>query len=93
MKKKIKLLNFKNEDEERAFWSKIDLADYFDSKDLSSVSFPNLKPSSRAISIRLPETMFIRLKEQANELHIPYQSLIKQYLARALKENNPNKAA
>ena len=85
MKKDIKLRKFKNEADERSFWNKIDLAEYFESKDLRSVSFPDLKPSSRPVSIRLPEPMFIRLKEQANALHIPYQSLIKQYLAKGIK--------
>jgi predicted DNA binding CopG/RHH family protein len=87
MKKKIKLRKFRNEDEERKFWAQIDLADYFGSKDLRSVSFPNLKPTSRAISLRLPEPMLIRLKEQANELDIPYQSLIKQYIAKGINRS------
>ncbi|MBI3252474.1 MAG: hypothetical protein HYZ52_04065 [Candidatus Omnitrophica bacterium] len=86
MKKNLKLHKFHNEDEERKFWATLDLADYFESKDLASVSFPNLKPSSRSISIRLSEPMLIRLKEQANELHIPYQSLIKQYIARGIRQ-------
>ena len=85
MKKPLKLPKFKTEDEERDFWAKIDLADYFESKDFQAVSFPNLKPSSRAISIRLSEPMILRLKERANERHVPYQSLIKQYIADGLK--------
>ena len=85
MKKALKITRFKTEDEERDFWAKIDLADYFESKDFQAVSFPNLKPSSRAISLRLPEPMILRLKEQANERQIPYQSLIKQYIAEGLK--------
>ena len=85
MKKPLRLPKFKTEDEERDFWAKIDLADYFESKDFQAVSFPNLKPSSRAISIRLPEPMILRLKEQANERHVPYQSLIKQYITEGLK--------
>lgn len=84
MKKNLKLPKFKNEDEERGFWSNIDLTDYFESKDLRAVSFPDLKPSSRSISIRFSEPMLMRLKEQANELHIPYQSLIKKYLAEGI---------
>ena len=82
--KNLKTLNFKSEDQERAFWSKIDLADYFESDDLRAVSFPNLKPSSRSISLRLSEAMLMRLKEKANELHVPYQSLIKQYIAKGI---------
>ena len=50
-----------------------------------AVPFPNLKLSSRAISLRLPEPMILRLKERANERHVPYQSLIKQYIADGLK--------
>ena len=85
MKKPLKLPKFKTEDEERNFWTKIDLADYFESKDFQAVSFPNLKPTSRAISLRLPEPMILRLKERANERHVPYQSLIKLYIAEGLK--------
>ena len=80
MKKPIKLPKFKNEDEERNFWSKIDLSEYFDPEDFKPVSFPNLKPTSRPISIRLPEFLLNRLKEKANEINMPYQSLIKSYL-------------
>ena len=85
MKKPLRLPTFKTEDAERNFWAKIDLADYFESKDFQAVSFPNLKPSSRPISIRLSEPMILRLKERANERHVPYQSLIKQYIADGLK--------
>lgn len=80
MKKKLKLPKFKNEDEERDFWAKIDLTDYFDADDFEPVSFPNLKPTTRAISIRIPEWLIDRVKEQANEINVPYQSLIKQYI-------------
>ena len=48
------------------------------------VSFPNLKPTSRPISIRIPEYLLIRLKERANEINIPYQSLIKDYIKRGI---------
>lgn len=86
MKKKIKVPKLKNEDNEREFWSKIDLSKYANGKDFESVSFPNLKPSSRSVSIRIPIPMLLRLKERANELNIPYQSLIKEYVARELSE-------
>lgn len=84
MKKPLKIPKFKNEDEEREFWAKIDLSEYFEPKNFESVSFPNLKPTSRTISIRLPEYLLNRLKEQANEINIPYQSLIKAYLKKAV---------
>lgn len=93
MKKKLILPKFANEKDERKFWNKIDLADYFESSDLQAVSFPNLKPSSRAISIRLSEAMLMRLKERANELQVPYQALIKQYIAEGIRERSFRKAA
>ncbi len=80
MKKNLKLPKFKSEDQEREFWAKIDLSEYYAPKELAPVSFPNLKPSTRAISIRLPEYLINRIKEQANEINVPYQSLIKGYL-------------
>jgi len=84
MKKQIKLPNFKNENEERKFWSNMDLADYFEPDDFEKVSFPNLKPTSRSISIRIPEYLINRIKEKANEINVPYQSLIKGYLKQAV---------
>ena len=84
MKKKLKIPRFKNEDQERAYWSKIDMSKYFEADDFEKVSFPNLKPTSRTISIRIPEYLLIRLKERANEINIPYQSLIKEYIKRGI---------
>ncbi len=84
MKKQLKLPRFRSEKEERKFWSKVDLADYFEPLDFVPASFPNLKPSSRSVSIRIPEYLLVSLKEKANELSIPYQTLIKQYIARGL---------
>jgi len=86
MKKKINIPKFQNEDEEREFWSKINLADYFEVGDFKPVAFPNLKPSSRSISLRIPEFMLIRIKEQANELNVPYQSLMKKYIAQGISQ-------
>lgn len=80
MKKKLVLPKFKNEDKEREFWWKLDLSEYYDPEDLEPVSFPNLKPTSRAISIRIPEYLLNRVKEKANAINIPYQSLIKEYI-------------
>ena len=81
MKPKINIPKFKNEDEERDFWSKTDLTPHVNKTDFKSVSFPHLKPTTRSISIRIPEYLIIRIKEKANELDIPYQTLMKQYLA------------
>ncbi len=84
MRKVFKIPKFKNEDEERKFWSKIDLSEYFEPSDFTKVSFPNLKPTSRSISIRIPEYILNRIKEKANEINVPYQSLIKGYLKKAV---------
>lgn len=84
MKKKFKIPKFKSEDQERKFWSRVNLAEYFKAEDFESVSFPNLKPSSRSIALRIPEYLIVRLKERANELDVPYQSLIKEYIARGV---------
>ena len=84
MKKKLKLPEFKNEDEEREFWWNLDLSEYYEPSDLEPVSFPNLKPTSRSISIRIPEYLLNRVKEKANEINIPYQSLIKQYIKKGV---------
>ena len=80
MKKKLVLPKFKNEDQERDFWSEIDLSEYFEPKDFVPVSFPNLKPNTRPISLRVPEYIIDRVKEKANAINIPYQSLMKQYI-------------
>lgn len=84
MKKQLKIPKFKNEDDERDFWSKLDLSEYFEPSDFERVSFPNLKPTTRSISIRIPQYLLNRVKEKANELNIPYQSLIKGYIKTGL---------
>ena len=85
MKSRLKIPKFQTEEKEREYWDRMDLTQYFNSQDWETVSFPNLKPTSRPISLRLPEAMFLRLKEKANELSIPYQSLIKRYIADGIK--------
>jgi predicted DNA binding CopG/RHH family protein len=84
MTKKLDLPKFRNEGVERDFWSKFDLSDHFASNDFVNVSFPNLKPTSSSISIRVPDYLLARLKERAHELNIPYQSLMKQYIAKGI---------
>ena len=75
---------FKNEDEERAFWATHSPLDYFDSGRIQRSSFPNLKPSLKSISIRVPSDMLAELKNLANKKDVPYQSLAKVYLAREI---------
>jgi predicted DNA binding CopG/RHH family protein len=81
---------FKNEDEEREFWATHSPLDYFDSKKFERASFPNLKPSLKSISIRLPEDMLSTLKTLANKKDVPYQSLAKIYLARQILLERPS---
>ncbi len=71
---------FKSEDEEREFWANHDVIDYFDLSTAKRNNFPNLKPTTKTISIRLPETMLDSLRVLANKRDIPYQSLIKAFL-------------
>jgi len=84
MKKQLKIKKFKSEKEEREFWDKVNLSEHFEKNDFERASFPNLKPSTRAISLRLPEFVINRAKEKANELNVPYQSLMKEYIAQGL---------
>jgi len=84
MKKKLKLPKFKNEDEEAEFWNTHDSTEYIDWSKGQKVIFPNLKPTSRSISIRLPEYIINQVKVEANKLDIPYQALMKQYIARGV---------
>lgn len=84
MKKELKIPKFKNENQERKFWNKINLADYFSKDDFIEVGFPHLKPTSRSISIRIPEYLLVRLQEKAHELNIPYQTLMKQFIAQGV---------
>lgn len=84
MKKPLNLPKFKNEDEEREFWSKIDLSEYLEPSDFKRVSFPNLKPTKRLISLRVEESLVQKAKEKAAKLHIPYQTLMRKILHEGL---------
>ena len=81
-RKKIPL--FKNEDQEREFWAKNSPLDFMDANSVQQGIFPNLKPTMKSISIRLPENMLEQLKILANKRDIPYQSLLKLYLGREI---------
>ncbi len=71
------LPDFKNEEEEAAFWDAHDSADFLDWSQAKPASFPRLKPSTKTISLRLPESMLNDLRLLANKRDVPYQSLIK----------------
>jgi predicted DNA binding CopG/RHH family protein len=81
-----KLPKFKNEKDEFAFWATHDSAEYADYSKAKKVLFPRLKPSTRTISIRLPESLIKHLKVLANKRDIPYQSLLKMYLMEKVEE-------
>lgn len=86
MKKLKKMPKFKNEEEEREFWSRHDSTEYINWSKAERAYFPKLLPSSKHISIRLPERLFEQLRNIAHQKDIPYQSLMKVYLAERVKE-------
>ena len=73
--------HFASEDEERDFWRTHDTVEYFDYSKAIRATFPELKPSTTTISLRLPASMLEELKALANERDVPYQSLLKVFLA------------
>jgi predicted DNA binding CopG/RHH family protein len=82
MPKKLKNIPaFADESSERAFWESHDTADYVDLRKAAPARFPNLKPSTTAISLRLPVGLLEQIKIAANKRDVPYQSLIKMWLA------------
>ena len=88
MKKRFKSVpDFANEDEERRFWEQYDSSDYLDWRQAQRVVMPNLKPTTKTISIRLPRHLLDSIKAAANARDVPYQSLIKVWLQEKLHEN------
>jgi len=81
-----KIPKFKTESEERDFWANADSSDYIDWSKARRVLLPNIKPSLRTISLRLPELMLEELKLIANKRDVPYQSLIKIFLSERLSK-------
>lgn len=84
--KKKRIPKFRNEDEEREFWASHDSTDYIDWSEAKEVIMPNLKPTLKTISIRLPEIMIEELKLLANKRDVPYQSLMKMFLAERVEQ-------
>ena len=87
MSKLKKTPDFKTEAEEREFWESHDSADYLAWSQAQRASFPKLKPSTKTISLRLPEALLDRIKIEANKRDMPYQSLIKVWLADDVNES------
>src|SRR2546428_11280521 len=81
-----KVSNFKSESEEHKFWSTADSTRYIDWARAHRTVLPDLRPSLRTISLRLPELMLEELKLLANKRDIPYQSLLKVFLAERIEE-------
>lgn len=77
---------FKSEAQERNFWAKTDSTRYVEWKRGQRVVFPNLKPSLRTISVRLPDLLLEELKLLANKRDVPYQSLLKMFLAERVEQ-------
>ena len=80
MRKLKPIPSFKSEKEEREFWQKVDSTEYVDYSRAVRARFPNLKLTSRPVTIRLPQTLLERIKLKARRLDQPYQSFIKQIL-------------
>lgn len=83
---------FANEDEERAFWAEHDSAGYLDWSRARPAVFPSLRPSTKTISLRLPESMLNELRLLANKRDVPYQSLIKMFLQERIDQELRRKA-
>lgn len=98
MPKELKEIpTFKNEDEEREFWASHDSTEYINWDEAEAIILPKLKPSTRTISLRLPELMLNELRVIANKRDVPYQSLIKIFLKeridQELKRDSENRIA
>ena len=87
MPKKLKEIpTFKSEQEEREFWAQNDSVDFVDWEAAESVAMPKLKPTTRTISLRIPESMLEKIRLVANKRDVPYQSLIKIFLKERIDE-------
>ena len=87
MSKAKKIPEFKSEAEERAFWESHDSTEWVDWKQAQRAQLPNLEPSTKTISLRLPESLLDRIKIEANKRDMPYQSLIKAWLFEDVEES------
>ena len=86
MPKLKKIPEFESEEQEREFWSEHDSSEHVDWSRAERVTLANLKPSTKTISVRLPESLLEELKLLANKRDVPYQSLLKLYLAERVKK-------
>ena len=87
MTKLKKTPTFKTEKEEREFWENHDSSEYLDLSKVQRAALPNLKLSTKTISLRLPEGLLDDIKIEANKRDMPYQALIKVWLAKEVQES------
>jgi predicted DNA binding CopG/RHH family protein len=88
-KPRKKIPEFNSEAEEREFWESHDSSEYLDWSQAEAVRLPNLKASTKTISLRLPVALLERIKIEANKRDMPYQSLIKAWLAEDVDQRHP----
>src|SRR5687768_11984832 len=93
MKRLKKIPKFEDEDAEREFWAKANSTEYVDWSKAQKLVLPNFRPTLRTISLRLPESMIAELKLLANQRDVPYQSLLKVFLAEKIKEERTGKVS
>lgn len=86
MQKLKPIPQFKNEAEEAEFWATHDTTEYFDVSNPVEIDFPNLKPTTKTITLRLPVSLLHKIKKIANKKDVPYQSLMKVFLDEKAKE-------
>ncbi len=85
MSKRKQVPHFENESDERNYWEQTDSTEHMDWSHAKRVMLPNIKPSTKTISLRLPESLLHSIKVEANKRDMPYQSLIKSWLASDVK--------
>ena len=86
MKQRKRIPRFENEDQEREFWSEHDSTEFIDWSQAETAVFPRLKPTTKTISLRLPEYMLEELRTIAHKRDVPYQSLIKIFLKERINQ-------
>ena len=91
MKPRKKIPTFNDEEAEREFWANADSTEYIDWSKAQRIILPNFWPTLRTISLRLPESMIAELKLLANQRDVPYQSLLKVFLAERINEERMGK--
>lgn len=88
MKRLKSIPQFKNEQEEANFWAIHDTTGYFDTSKPVEIDFPNLRPTTKTITLRLPVSLLHRIRKIANKKDVPYQSLMKVFLDEKAKEES-----